>query len=259
MKRTIIISISSDIGQALCQRYVERGDTVHGTYRHRPEGIPSEVWLYPCDLARKDSVFDLCKALYGTMWDLLVFCPGTQEPVGKFDDVRFGKWAESVEVNFLNQMRILHSLLPYRSKKARVLFFAGGGTNNAPTHYSGYIISKIALVKMVELLDAEIPDVVFGIIGPGWVKTKIHQATFNAGEFAGSNYMRTVEKLEGNDLTPMSKVVECCEWFENAPYDVVGGRNISLVHDKWGSPELDEKLRADKNMYKLRRFKNAVS
>ena len=53
-------------------------------------------------------------------------------------------------LNFMQQMRLLHALLPTRSRSVQreptVLFFAGGGVNNAVQNYSSYTIAKIALI-----------------------------------------------------------------------------------------------------------------
>jgi NAD(P)-dependent dehydrogenase (short-subunit alcohol dehydrogenase family) len=175
-------------------------------------------------------------------------------------ECRFDDWEESVSANFTGQMRIIHELLPSRRIKTApepcVLLFAGGGTNNAPVNYSAYLISKIALIKMCELLDAEIPDTRFVIVGSGWVKTKIHAATLTAGVQAGANYQRTIEKLANDEWTPMERVLDCCDWVLNAARELVSGRNFSVVFDKWGTEERAENLIKEPNMYKLRRYGN---
>jgi hypothetical protein len=93
-------------------------------------------------------------------------------------------------------------------------------------------------------------------VGPGWVKTKIHEATLKAGALAGSNYERTLQKLAGRECTPMDTVLDCCDWVVRAPRSVVGGRNISAVFDAWGSRKLERMLAADSEMYRLRRSGN---
>jgi NAD(P)-dependent dehydrogenase (short-subunit alcohol dehydrogenase family) len=180
--------------------------------------------------------------------------------VGPFTECDFAQWAKSVEVNFISQLQFVHELLPSRNRIGEhppvVLFFAGCGTNNATVNYSAYTISKIALIKMCELLDAEIPDVNFVIVGPGWVKTKIHQATLNVGQKAGANYHKTIAKLASDECTPMETVLDCCDWLIKADRKAVSGRNFSVVFDKWGSNPLVKKLVEDPNMYKLRRSGN---
>lgn len=262
----IIISASSDIGTELCKRWVKKGWNVYGTYRtkslHTKELKQMGVLLFYCDLSNKESIKDACIRISDVCfrWDCLVFCPGTQDPVGEFTKCNFDKWEKSLEVNFSAQLRVLHNLYQGRNIDNPlgpcVLFFAGGGTNNATVNYSAYTISKIALIKVCELLDAEIPDTRFSIIGPGWVKTKIHEATLSAGLLAGDNYQRTINKLNGDECTTMKKVLDSCEWVIENPREVVGGRNFSTVFDAWGMVELEDKLRSNPDMYKLRRYGN---
>jgi NAD(P)-dependent dehydrogenase (short-subunit alcohol dehydrogenase family) len=172
----------------------------------------------------------------------------------------FDHWETSVRVNFLGHMEIVHQLWRARNVRSAegpgLLFFAGGGTNNAPTHYSAYIVSKIALIKMCELLDAENGDARFAIVGPGWVKTKIHESTLRAGQEAGSNYQRTLEKLAGNECTPMDRVLDFCDWVIRSPRNVVSGRNFSVVYDPWESESWKTELIRNPDMYKLRRQGN---
>jgi NAD(P)-dependent dehydrogenase (short-subunit alcohol dehydrogenase family) len=160
-------------------------------------------------------------------------------------------------------MRLTHYMLGLRNAQSTlepcVIYFAGGGTNNATPNYSAYTLSKIALIKMCELLHAEIPDVRFTIVGPGWVNTKIHQETLQAGTRAGANYARTVEVIQHNTFTAMERVLDCCDWLSTAPRSEIGGRNFSVAHDAWGTEALRCALRADPDMYKLRRAGNALT
>ena len=215
-----------------------------------------------CNLSSSNSVDIACKEISQKInsWDNLIIAAGVLEPIGTFIDIDFEQWSESLNVNFTNQLRIVHHLLPYRNPKGphcpQVLFFAGGGTNNATLNYSSYTLSKIGLIKMCELLDAEISDCKFSIIGPGWVKTKIHNKTINNRKTAGLSYEETIRRIENNDFVPMQKVLDCCDWIINSPREIVSGRNFSVANDYWGSEILDEQLKIDKNMYKLRRYGN---
>jgi len=264
--KAVVISASSDIGCALCERWILQGWSVFGTYRTDSPLVQrlrsSGVGLAHCDLMERSSVRRACGELRVMCpdWRMLVLCPGSTEPVGAFQDCDFDEWEASVRVNFTAQMQFVHELLPARSlagpQGPGVILFAGGGTNDAPCNYSAYIISKIALIKMCELLDAEVPDVKFSIIGPGWVKTKIHNASLRAPSRAGSNYQRIVDRFNGNEWTPMDTVLDCCDWIVNQPRQTVGGRNFSVVFDAWGTTELETALTQDRNLCKLRRYGN---
>ena len=262
----IIISISSDIGTAMGLRYLNAGWDVFGTYRTSSDAVEElrqkGVKLVNGDLSHNDSIQDVIsklRLLY-RKWDVLVMCPGSQEPIGSFVNSDFDEWEKSIKANFTGQMRLIHGLLPFRNIEHDlgpcVLFFAGGGTNKAFKNYSAYTVSKIALIKMCELLDAEIPDTRFAIVGPGWVKTKIHDSTLKAEAKAGENYKCTLTKLAGDECTPMEEVLDCCDWIIGNSRNIVSGRNFSVVFDKWGTKELEKRLLKEADMYKLRRFGN---
>lgn len=265
-RSAIVISASSDIGNALSLRWNTFGWDVYGTYRTKTKDVDnlmkSGVNLVSCDLLDSKSVKNACVSLcrFCSRWDVLVLCPGTLNPVGAFKNINFSQWEDSIKINFISQMRIVQKLLPSRNINSRlgpcVLFFAGGGTNSATVNYSAYTISKIALTKMCELLDAEINDTRFVIIGPGWVKTKIHAATLEAGAKAGDNYLFTKNKLDGNDCTSIEKVLDCCDWVIESPRNLISGRNFSVVYDRWGTKSLQKELSEDPHMYKLRRHGN---
>jgi short-subunit dehydrogenase len=267
--KTIVIAASSDIGLELSDYYLTAGHEVIGTYRTYSPSLASleqrGLKAISCDLAsqRLSESLTYLKSI-SSNWDNLILCPGTQDPVGPFSSCNFDKWQESINTNFVSQMRVIHQLLPFRRVQSPngplVLLFAGGGTNNATHNYSAYTLSKIALIKACELLDAEISDTRFTILGPGWVKTKIHQSTIEAGpSLAGTNYQKTLDKLSGTECNPISKVIECCDWVVNSSRSIVGGRNFSVVFDSWGSPSLDRQLTIDPDMYKLRRSGNSYT
>ncbi len=266
-KSAIVISASSDIGMALCRAWSLAGWKVAGTFRTTSSSVENlrnqyNVEMVHCDLLDVSSCRKACEALQQTIspWDVMVFAPGIMEPIGNFEELDFDAWENAFHVNMLRPLRILHELLPFRKKggdRPVGLFFAGAGTNNAALNYSAYALSKVALIKMCDLLDAEVPDMRFVIVGPGWVKTKIHESTLVAGEEqAGSNYQRTIERFEANQWVPMEKVVECCSWLISSPSKGIGGRNFSVPFDRWGAPELEQALEEDPDMYKLRRHKN---
>ena len=263
MERAIIVSASSDIGYALGQQWLDRGREVYGTYRTASPQVDElqarGSRLVLCDLASRSSTLEACETLRAACpsWDILAVCAGLQEPICPFLDVEFGAWETSVMVNFVSQLRVVRELLPTRRREATreptVLLFAGGGPNKATVNYSAYAVSKVALVKMCELLDAEIHDTCFVIVNPGWVKTKGHTAMLAAGARAGTDYQRVAERFAQGPWTSMERVIDCCEWIIQSPRELVGGRYFGVEFDDWESERLAERLAQDPQLCKLRR------
>ena len=116
---------------------------------------------------------------------------------------------------------------------------------------------KNSFIKACELLDAEEESIKVQILGPGLVRTKIHEETLLAAERAEENFCRIKNFLDSSDAgSSYDDIFRCLRWLDEAPKEIVGGRNFSLVHDPWGTPELIDQLRHDKDKFKLRRFGN---
>lgn len=239
-----------------------------GTYR-TPAGLGplasrTDIHLLPCDVGSRDSIRGMLGA-YARLaqpWDLFISAVGVLDPIGSWTSLDFDAWEQSVIVNSLAQLRVLHGLYPYRRPGAEVhaAFFAGGGTNNPFRNYSAYCLSKIALIKMCELIDDETPDVNAFIIGPGFLPTKIHEQTFANPGGAGENVAKTRAFYDAPESAATCEdLYDCINWCVAGGRGVMGGRNLAAVHDPWrrDGDRLAEELRRDRDKYKLRRAGNA--
>lgn len=265
-KHAFVVSGSSDIGTALIEHWLDQGWKIGATYRRKSESVARLMErgaeMIPLDLNDAAAVTRLANEIRAQKkaWDVLMTCPATMEPIAPFVDCDFSAWERSVALNFTRQAELIHAALPFRRGSPDfmpiVILWAGPGTNNAPLNYSAEIVAKISQIKLCELLDAEIQDCRFVIIGPGWVATKTHIETIEAGARAGTNFERTKEKLASQDCTPMSRILEFVDWAIAQPRQVISGRNFSIVHDIWGQQKLSDKLAATPDAFKLRRFLN---
>jgi len=265
MKTAFILGLTSDIGRELAIRLVRDSWSVFGTHRPGtgPTGLPPGCRLLPCDLAAPGSgqqlIAGCCKL--GLQWDLLVVAAGTEEPIGDFWSCDADAWETGLNINALAPLQVVRGLYALRRPDAQpaVAFFSGSGTNNAAPAYSAYCASKILLIKMCELLDAESADTSFFIIGPGIVRTKIHGQTLRTPATSGANHRKVVDFLASdNPGTSHDEIYACLCWCLQAGKATVGGRNLSLVHDAWrnGGAALARRLQAEPNLYKLRRNGN---
>lgn len=265
MPVAVILGLSSDIGRELAMRYVAAHWTVWGTHRETAgsDRLPTGVKAVSCDLTSNGDIAAAVETFRreNLLWDVLIVAAGTEEPIGPFWDCDEEAWDRGIEVNALAPLRFVRRLYPLRNQSGApgVAFFSGSGTNNAAPAYSAYCASKIMLIKMCELLDAESTDTSFFIIGPGIVRTKIHEQTLREPARSGPNYRKVIEFLQSdNPGTSHDDIHACLNWCLNAGKAVVGGRNIALVHDAWrqGGAALARQLEQDSDLYKLRRFGN---
>ncbi|HBK42807.1 MULTISPECIES: SDR family NAD(P)-dependent oxidoreductase [unclassified Polynucleobacter] len=264
----LILSISSDIGAAAANYWIDKGFDVAGTYRTYSQSIKElekrGAKLFQCNLLDIKSIDAVTSEMLACIqdWSTLLVLPGTMTPIANFENVSIDIWRSCIDLNFTNPLRMVHSLLSIRKKEpsndmgALIMFSAGGGVQSTPISSSAYTTSKIALIKFAEILDAEIPDLRVLIFGPGWVKTKIHNEVLNSEVKGGPVYQRTAEVFKKNRFTEMKKILNFFDWAEHQKKDVVGGRNFSIPNDQWGNKDLEKVLEENKHMYKLRRSHN---
>lgn len=259
----IVLGITADIGRGLTERLLRDGWRVIGIGRSldRVDNLRglADLSLHRCDIEDPESVKALVSELRDKRvgWDLFLSSVGTMEPIGPFFDLDFEAWARSVEINFTSQLRVLHALWTLRrvDRTVDIMLMAGGGTNNPFRSYSAYCVSKIALIKMCELIDDEAPDANAFIIGPGYTKTRIHEETLRAGpQAAGDGYYKTLALLEKQGTT-IDEIYDHMRWCMARGRKVAGGRNFSTVHDAWrnGGLTLANALIADQDAFRLRR------
>ena len=258
MPTALIAGIDSVIGEIIASSLTSNSWKVLGTSR-RSETVNQGNTFF-CDFSEKNSI-DECANTVLKMYpeiDILVIAIGILEPIGKYGDINFNDWEKGFYVNCLGPLRLINLLLPClkKSMNSMVLTFAGGGINSSPERYSSYTLSKVALTKSMELLATEESGIKFVSLGTGWINTPIHQQTINAGDSAGIIGAETERRIKSNIFVDINEIPKFVNWaYEEAP-SVISGRNFSLQNDNWSSAKLNERLRKDTDMYKLRRFGN---
>lgn len=264
-KTVFIAAISSDIGRKLAELYLAEGFRIVGTYREEVHITPfknrDKILLLKCDLNQED---DLAKvptfmAENNIQWDHFISAVGLLSPIGKFTDLPVENWKASVTVNSLQQLELFHSIYPFKRKgtTSKVAFLVGGAINRPFANYSAYSLGKIMLVKFCELISNETPDLHCVAIGTGWVASKIHQQTLDAGQSAGDNLTATKEFVSsGEQGTKIEDIFSLINWCFDRPE--TAGRNFSVVHDEWrdGGDKLLSSLAHDEDMFRLRRHGN---
>jgi dihydromonapterin reductase / dihydrofolate reductase len=263
-KTVVIISISSDIGNYLAKQYSARGWRVIGTYRQKNnlKGLDGKkADLFKLDITKPQQIKAFVASLKRRQlrWDRLICLAGSLLPAQDFFECEFDQWQNSLFVNAIGPLRLVHGLYPLAKSKAQVVFFAGGAANGAVVHMSAYAISKIMLTKMTEFIDAEYPNLHVSIIGPGWTLTKIHESILKGKKVSDLKRIQTQNDIKHRPSTSMEDIDACVEWVCSQPKSLTSGRNFSVVYDPWRQDKcqsLVKALKKDVNMYKLRRHGN---
>lgn len=256
--KAIVIGLGSAIGGFVATRLKQSGWSVVGTARSGTRLECEFDKVIRCDLDDSESIDRGEKALRATSagWSLLFVAAGTMQPIGKFFEIEASDWESAIKVNAFGPLRLLRSIWAVRSsdEPPTICFLAGGGTNNDFPNYSAYCVAKVLLIKLTELLQSEEPSSKFVIIGPGYVRTPIHEETISAGDAAGKNRERT-RQLLGDPGTPLESIYQHVMSCHRGEIDQIGGRNFSTVHDDWERGSINQTISEyPGDAYRLRRF-----
>jgi NAD(P)-dependent dehydrogenase (short-subunit alcohol dehydrogenase family) len=258
MRNAILAGNESGVGKWIKDFLIKENWNVITT--SRKESALNEQTFF-CDFSSGQSVDKSTGQILETMedWDLLIISIGVLNPIGPIKDLDLNVWVDSINVNFINQIRFIVNMLNTSLKKSgrTVLTFAGGGTNSATPNFFAYTVSKIALLKATELLAYENPDTKFISIGTGWMNTPIHDQTLKSDKIANSEtFLETMRRISEKDFVEPITLIQFIKWTLSQPIEMVSGRNFSINNDPWENEIYITKILSDPNSYKLRRFNN---
>ena len=185
----------------------------------------------------------------------LVCCAGILGPVGRFDEISLEAFTETLAVNVIGTLLALRHAVPRLERTGgRAVALSGGGATSPLPRYDAYAASKVALVRLVENV-ARTTAVEVNAIAPGFVATRMHQATLDAGpDRAGAAYYaRTREQLDAGGAPASAAAELACLLLSDATAGV-SGRLVSAQWDPWREPEFWTRLRSDPSLGTLRRI-----
>ena len=129
------------------------------------------------------------------------------------------------------------------------------GVSGAP-NMPAYAASKAALVRFTETLALELKEhnIQVNAVAPGFVVTRLHQQTLEAGSRAGADFLgKTREQIAQGGVDPAIPAA-LVAFLASARADRITGKFLSSVWDDWTNfdQHLDEIEETD--VYTLRRI-----
>lgn len=185
----------------------------------------------------------------------LVTAAGVLGPIGVLEQVEPAEVTRVISINLLGTMLALHHALPrLRATGGRAVTFSGGGATSPLPRYDAYAASKAAVVRVTENVAAA-GEVQVNCVAPGFVATRIHEATLQAGPgAAGRDYYERTETELARGGIPASDAAELVSFLLSGQAKGISGRLISAQWDPWREPAFQERLRSDPDLATLRRI-----
>ncbi|MEP6669090.1 MAG: SDR family oxidoreductase [Chthoniobacter sp.] len=172
----IVTGASRGLGRAVVQRCMAEGVPVLGIAR--TAGAAESLTLDLSDLAGTERAVRAW--IDGQPYRrLAVVCAaGTLGQQGGILDGDLADWGRTLQTNVLGNFAVIRALLPrmIENQYGRIVTVAGGGAAYAYPLFSGYALSKTAVVRATENLDAELRgkgDFLTVCLAPGAMETEM--------------------------------------------------------------------------------------
>lgn len=217
------------------------------------------------DVGREDEVAALFAKAEGWIGGLsgVVHAAGVLGPVGPTMEVEPAAWLEAVRVNlfgsYLVSAAAARALGVDRggvTSGGSIVLLSGGGAATPFPRYTAYACSKAGVVRLAESLAEELAPrgIRVNALAPGFVATRIHAGTLEAGERAGGEYLRRTREQLAEGGVPAELAARAAVFLLSRESAGISGRLVSAPWDRWWEwPERAGEL-AGSDLFALRRI-----
>jgi NAD(P)-dependent dehydrogenase (short-subunit alcohol dehydrogenase family) len=200
---------------------------------------PSDVAAEQADVTSEadlERVFDRATAYGGRLG--MVHAAASLAAIGPVAEVDPAAWIDTLRINLFGAFlaaRAACRRMIARGDGGSIVLFSGGGATSPFPNYTAYGCSKAGVVRLAETLAHELGPhgIRVNCVAPGFVATRIHQATLQAGTTAGPAYLeRTRHELREGGVSP-DLAARAVVFLLSERSAVVTGRLLAAVHDHW--------------------------
>lgn len=174
----LITGASGGIGQELTRKFATNYSVIAVArnlerLKKLKNSIKQDIEIKKIDISKQKQVKTLFTSI--PKLDVIINTAAILKPVGKFTENDLTEWKKNIEVTLLGTVNVCYYALPLllKSKRGKIINFAGGGSAYPRPYHTAYATSKAAVVRFTETLAQEFPKLDINVISPGAYETKM--------------------------------------------------------------------------------------
>ena len=190
--------------------------------------------------------------------NLIINAIGDQGQIGNFFKLDLKKFDKTFKINFFSQIFLLRNMYKFikKNKDTLIILFAGGGVTSARRNFSSYSLSKIASVKLSEILSQEFnnKNIRINSISPGVIDSKMTRSVLDKKKFLDKKEIVKLKKGILDSKKSLNKVYNLINFLMSEKGKFVSGKIISSRWDafeNWKKKEIKKIKNTD--IFTLRR------
>jgi NAD(P)-dependent dehydrogenase (short-subunit alcohol dehydrogenase family) len=188
--------------------------------------------------------------------DGVIHAAGVYGPIGRITEIDPTAWWETLQINLFGTFLVARAAA--RRMRAngggRIVLMSGGGAATPFPNYTAYAAGKAGVVRLTETIAIELaPDVEVNCVAPGFVATRLHRQTLEAGELAGAFLEKTRAELARGGV-PAGVGAACAAFLVSDAARGITGKFVAAPYDGYRTwPEHLAELR-ETDIFTLRRI-----
>ena len=190
--------------------------------------------------------------------NIIINATGSLGEIKNILKVNLKKFKNTMDINFFFNLLLLQNLSKFikNNKNLLLIFFSGGGVTNYRKNFSSYSISKLALVKFVEIVSNELnnKNIRINAIAPGIIKSKMIDITMKNRKLVSKKEIIKIEKEINYSNDALKKLFKVINFLSSNKGKKITGK---LISSKWDNIEIWSKKKIeklnDKDLYFMRR------
>lgn len=268
-KTAIITGAGRGIGQAIALAFAKEGARVALAARSQAEleetaaqveSLGSKTIVVPTDVTDQGQVERLVAATLDAFSavDILVNNAGISGPLGPLQDNDVAGWLNTINVNVAGTFLCCRAVIPVmiRQGGGKIINLSGAGGTGAWANLTAYCTSKVAVVRLTEVMALELQDkgITVNALGPGSVHTRMWENMTDQAAQVGADFIHELGlRVTSGEGAPIDDCAELALWLAGDASGNLSGRLISAVADDFRAlgPRVPDIMASD--AYTLRR------
>ncbi len=265
----IVTGAGRGIGRAIALAYAREGAKLALAARSESElqevvnaasDLGAEAIAVPTDVTDPQDTDRLAQRTveqFGRI-DVLVNNAGISGPMGSLQDNDVADWINTINVNLTGTFLVCRAVIPMMLNRSsgRIINLSGAGATNAWSNMSAYCSSKVAVVRLTEVLAQELDGkgITVNALGPGSVHTTMWDKMTEQAADVGADFIHELGlRVTSGGGASIDECAELAVWLASGESGALTGRLISAATDDFRglSPRIGEIMAGE--AYTLRR------